>query len=237
MKRRNFLKNGLLTSIGIGIAGKSAFGAGLNVDETASADEFTLPKLPYAYDALEPFVDRMTMEIHHSKHHQAYVSNLNKALSGKEKTWTSLEDLCKKIGSFNSDSIRNNAGGHYNHSFFWEIMQPATTSQPDANTQNAINATFGSLNQLREAFNDAAMKRFGSGWAWLVMDNQGKLLIGSTPNQDNPLMDISTFKGKPILALDVWEHAYYLKYQNRRKEYIDAWWNLVNWNKVSQLMR
>lgn len=233
MKRRSFIKNSLLTTIGIGMAGTEVLGSKF----TAALEEFTLPKLPYAYDALEPFVDKMTMEIHHTKHHQAYVNNLNKALVGKEKIWNSLEDLCRKTGSLNNDVIRNNAGGHYNHSFFWEIMQPAPASKPDGNTENAINAAFGSVSQMKDAFNEIAMKRFGSGWAWLVMDEQGKLQIGSTPNQDNPIMDISPFKGKPVLALDVWEHAYYLKYQNRRKEYIDAWWNLVNWNKVAQLLR
>ncbi len=233
MKRRSFIKNSLLTTIGIGMAGTEVLGSNV----TAALEEFTLPKLPYAYDALEPFVDKMTMEIHHTKHHQAYVNNLNKALVGKEKIWNSLEDLCRKTGSLNNDVIRNNAGGHYNHSFFWEIMQPVPASRPDGNTENAINAAFGSVSQMKDAFNEIAMKRFGSGWAWLVMDEQGKLQIGSTPNQDNPIMDISPFKGKPVLALDVWEHAYYLKYQNRRKEYIDAWWNLVNWNKVAQLLR
>ena len=237
MKRRNFIKNSLLTSIGVGLVGSDSLAGAFQTKGNFAAEEFTLPKLPYAYDALEPFIDRMTMEIHHSKHHQAYVNNLNKSLASIEKNWNSLEDLCKKIGSFKSDAIRNNAGGHFNHTFFWEIMQPAPASKPDGNTENAINAAFGSLNQLKEAFNDAAMKRFGSGWAWLVLDEKGKLQIGSTPNQDNPLMDISSFKGSPILALDVWEHAYYLKYQNRRKEYIDAWWNLVNWNRAALLIR
>ena len=231
------MKNSLLTGIGIGLMGADALATGSQESNIQVSEEFSLPKLPYSYDALEPYIDRMTMEIHHSKHHQAYVNNLNKALSGKERTWSSLEDLCKKVGSYNSDAIRNNGGGHYNHSFFWEIMQPSAASKPDGNTENAINTAFGSINQLKEAFNDVAMKRFGSGWAWLLLDEKGKLQIGSTANQDNPLMDVSPIKGKPILALDVWEHAYYLKYQNRRKEYIEAWWNLVNWNKVAQLLR
>jgi Fe-Mn family superoxide dismutase len=237
MKRRSFLKNGLLTSVGLSMIGAETLAACSTTHKLAGLDDFTLPKLPYAYDALEPFIDKMTMEIHHSKHHQAYINNLNKALSGKEKSWSSLADICKNISTFNNDTIRNNAGGHFNHSFFWEIMQPAPVSKPDANTESAINAAFGSVEKLKEVFNDAAMKRFGSGWAWLVLDQGGKLQIGSTPNQDNPIMDLSTFKGKPILALDVWEHAYYLKYQNKRKDYVDAWWNLVNWNKVAENMK
>jgi superoxide dismutase, Fe-Mn family len=234
MQRRSFIKNSILTSVGVGLMGAESLTACSSAKKLFVGDEFTLPKLPYNYDALEPYIDKMTMEIHHTKHHQAYINNLNKALAGKEKNWSNLHDICKNIGTFNSDTIRNNAGGHWNHSFFWEIMKPAPATQPSGDLATAINTAFGSFDKMKETFNDAAMKRFGSGWAWLVLDDKGKLQIGSTPNQDNPLMDISNFKGKPLLGLDVWEHAYYLKYQNKRKDYTEAWWNLVNWNKVAE---
>lgn len=233
MKRRNFVKNSLIATTGISLAGSHTLSACSSTKKMYAGNEFTLPKLPYAYDALEPFIDKMTMEIHHTKHHQAYINNLNKALAGKENITSDLTKLCQTISSFNSDTIRNNAGGHWNHSFFWEIMKPAPATRPSGNLETAINAAFGSFDKMKEAFADAAIKRFGSGWAWLVLDDKGKLQIGSTPNQDNPLMDVSTFKGKPLLGLDVWEHAYYLKYQNKRKDYIDAWWNLVNWDMVA----
>ncbi len=200
------------------------------------ADEFTLPKLPYAYDALEPMIDKMTMEIHHGKHHQTYITNLNKALMGKEKTWKSIEDICKNKTLMATDALRNNAGGHYNHSLFWELMKPAPATAPSGKLADAIKKDFVSLEKLKEAFNDAAIKRFGSGWVWLVLDEKGTLVITSTPNQDNPLMDVAPVKGKPILALDVWEHAYYLKYQNKRKDYVEAWWSLVNWEKAAMCM-
>ncbi len=237
MKRRNFIKNGIITTAGIGVLGSETLMACASAKKMYIGDEFTLPKLPYAYDALEPYIDKMTMEIHHTKHHQAYITNLNKALTGKEKTGTNIAAICKNISTFNSDPIRNNAGGHFNHSFFWEIMKPAPTTKPSGDLENAINAAFGSFDKMKETFNDAAIKRFGSGWAWLVLDDKGKLQIGSTPNQDNPIMDVSTFKGEPLLGLDVWEHAYYLKYQNKRKDYAEAWWNLVNWEKVSEKMK
>ncbi len=237
MQRRHFIKHSILTSVGVGIIGTESLTACAAAKKTFIGDEFTLPKLPYAYDALEPYIDKMTMEIHHTKHHQAYITNLNKALMGKDKTWTNLHDICKHISTFNSDLIRNNAGGHFNHSLFWEIMKPAPASAVSGDLANAINASFGSFDKMKETFNDAAIKRFGSGWAWLVLDDKGKLQIGSTPNQDNPIMDVSTFKGKPLLGLDVWEHAYYLKYQNKRKDYAEAWWNLVNWNKVGEMMK
>lgn len=232
MKRRTFVKNALIASSITAIATPSIV-ACATAKKTYVAEEFTLPKLPYAYDALEPHIDKMTMEIHHGKHHQAYVNNLNKALVGKEKNIASLDDICRNIGTFNSDAIRNNAGGHWNHTFFWNIMKPANVvTAPNAALLQAINSSFGSLDKMKEAFNDAALKRFGSGWVWLVADDKGKLTIGSTPNQDNPLMDVSPFKGRPLLALDVWEHAYYLKYQNKRKDYVESWWNLVNWDNI-----
>lgn len=192
--------------------------------------KFELPQLPYAYDALEPYIDKETMQIHHTKHHQAYVNNLNNALEGKEGEGLSLLDLMSTISKYPA-AVRNNGGGHYNHDLFWKIMKPGG-SELNGKLLDAINGTFGNLDELKKQFNQAAVTRFGSGWAWLVVSG-GKLLVASTPNQDNPLMDIAELKGTPILGLDVWEHAYYLKYQNRRPEYADNWWNVVNWEEVS----
>ena len=193
----------------------------------------TLPALPYAENALEPTIDAKTMNIHHTKHHQAYVTNLNNALAGHpDLEALSIDDLCKKISSVPESirgPVRNNGGGHWNHSFFWSIMGPGSGGAPTGKLAESINAAFGSLDAMKEAFKKAAMGRFGSGWAWLVV-KEGKLAITSTPNQDNPLMDES---GTPLLGLDVWEHAYYLNYQNRRPDYVDAWWNVVNWNAVA----
>jgi Fe-Mn family superoxide dismutase len=191
---------------------------------------FTLPALPYAHDALEPHIDKATMEIHHGKHHNAYVTNLNKALeSAPELAGKSLEELLANNLAIVPDAIktavRNNGGGHYNHSLFWNILAPGAGGTPTGTLAAAIDATFGSFDAFKEKFNAAATTRFGSGWAWLVKTADGKLEITSTPNQDNPFME-----GKhPIIGLDVWEHAYYLKYQNRRPDYISAWWNVVNW--------
>jgi Fe-Mn family superoxide dismutase len=193
---------------------------------------FVLPSLPYSFEALEPHIDRMTMEIHHDRHHKAYVDNLNKAVIGTPSAALSLEDLLGQI-SKQPAVIRNNGGGHWNHSFFWKILSPAKGLQASASLLAQINQDFGSLDNLKTEFNKAATTRFGSGWAWLVWSN-GKLIISSTTNQDNPLMDIAEVKGTPILALDVWEHAYYLKYQNKRADYINAFWNVVNWDFVSQ---
>lgn len=193
---------------------------------------FTLPQLPYAHDALEPHIDVQTMQIHHGKHHQAYVDNLNKALAGTEHENKSLEEVVAKAGSI-SPAVRNNGGGHWNHSFFWEILGPNAGGQPSGKLAEAINSAFGSFDAFKEKFNTAATTRFGSGWAWLVI-RDGKLEVTSTQNQDNPLMDVAEVKGTPILGVDVWEHAYYLKYQNRRPEYLAAFWNVVNWNKVSE---
>ncbi len=194
---------------------------------------YTLPALPYAYDALEPHIDAQTMEIHHGKHHQAYINNLNNAIDGTEHANKSLEELVKNAGSI-SAAVRNNGGGHWNHSFFWEVIGPNSSEGPSGKLAEAINATFGSLEGLKEKFNDAGAKRFGSGWAWLIVKD-GKLEVTSTPNQDNPLMDVAEVKGTPILGVDVWEHAYYLKYQNRRPDYLKAFWNVVNWSKVEEL--
>ena len=193
---------------------------------------FTLPQLPYAHDALEPHIDTLTMQIHHGKHHQAYVDNLNKAIAGTEHENKSLEELIAKAGSI-SPAVRNNGGGHWNHSFFWEIIGPNAGGQPSGRLAEAINQAFGSFDAFKEKFNTAGATRFGSGWAWLLVKD-GKLEVTSTPNQDNPLMDVAEVKGTPILGVDVWEHAYYLKYQNRRPEYLNAFWNVINWDKVSE---
>jgi Fe-Mn family superoxide dismutase len=193
---------------------------------------FTLPALPYAHDALEPHIDALTMQIHHGKHHQAYVDNLNKAIAGTEHENKSLEELVKNAGAI-SAPVRNNGGGHWNHSFFWEILAPNAGGGPSGALADAINATFGSFDDFKTKFNAAGVGRFGSGWAWLIV-RDGKLEISSTPNQDNPLMDVAEAKGKPILGVDVWEHAYYLKYQNKRPDYLAAIWNVINWNKVAE---
>jgi Fe-Mn family superoxide dismutase len=193
---------------------------------------FTLPALPYSFDALEPNIDKETMQIHHDKHHQAYVDNLNKAIAGTPNENKSLEELMANAGSI-SPAVRNNGGGHWNHSFFWEILSADGGGSPQGNLAKAIDEAFGSVDEMKEKFNAAGMSRFGSGWAWVgVLD--GKLAICSTPNQDNPLMDVADCKCKPILGCDVWEHAYYLKYQNKRADYLKAFWNVINWDKVAQ---
>ena len=193
---------------------------------------FSLPALPYAFSALEPHIDARTMEIHHGKHHAAYVNNLNAALEGHEAAGKSLEDLLGMISKLPM-AVRNNGGGHWNHSMFWEIMGPNGGGEPTGPIAEAISRDFGSYEQFKAEFTKAATTRFGSGWAWLVSDAAGKLSICSTPNQDNPLMDIAEVKGTPVLGLDVWEHAYYLHYQNRRPDYIGAFYNLINWAAVN----
>lgn len=192
---------------------------------------FTLSPLPYAHEALEPHIDTLTMQIHHGKHHQAYVDNLNKAIAGTPHENKSIEQLVKEAGSI-SAAVRNNGGGHWNHTFFWESLAPQAGGQPSGKLADAINAAFGSFTSFQEKFAAAGMTRFGSGWAWLIVKD-GKLEICSTPNQDNPLMDIAEVKGTPILGVDVWEHAYYLKYQNRRADYLGAFWQVINWNVVA----
>ncbi len=196
---------------------------------------FQLPDLPYDFDALEPYIDAKTMEIHHDKHHGGYTKKLNAALEKEGVSGKSIEEILTNISNY-STGVRNNGGGYYNHNLFWEIMSPKGGGEPGGEIGKAINETFGSFEKFKDEFATAAAGRFGSGWAWLVKDN-GKLKIGSTPNQDNPLMDISDFKGAPILGLDVWEHAYYLKYQNRRPEYIDAFFNVINWDKVNEFYK
>lgn len=195
---------------------------------------FTLPDLPYDYDALEVSIDARTMEIHHTKHHNTYVTNLNNAVADTPNADKSLGELIANAGQL-SPAIRNNGGGHWNHTFFWEVMTGDSMGTPSGALADDINSTFGSLDAMKEQFNTAGATRFGSGWAWLTVSADGKLEISSTPNQDNPLMDVAEVKGTPILGLDVWEHAYYLRYQNLRPAYMQAWWDVVNWDKVSEL--
>jgi Fe-Mn family superoxide dismutase len=236
LKRRNFI---LSISAFPVIAGVESITKPIEVftkqieRRTNKMGKFELPKLPYDYDALEPYIDKMTMEIHHTKHHNAYVTNLNNAIAGTDMEGKSLEDLFKKISGLPA-AVRNNGGGHYNHSLFWTLMKKGGSGIPSGVLNDVINSTFGSFNEFKKSFGNAAATRFGSGWAWLVVSN-GKLVVTSTPNQDNPLMDVAEVKGTPILGLDVWEHAYYLKYQNRRPEYIENWWNVVNWDEVAKL--
>jgi Fe-Mn family superoxide dismutase len=194
--------------------------------------KFELPALPYGYDALEPYIDKMTMEIHHDKHHTAYLNNLNKAVEGTEMATKTLDELIMNISKYPM-AVRNNGGGHWNHSLFWTLMKKNGGGEPTGPLADSIKSSFGSFDEFKKQFSNAGATRFGSGWAWLVVQN-GKLAIGSTPNQDNPLMDISDFKGTPVLGLDVWEHAYYLKYQNKRPEYIENWWNVINWAEASK---
>jgi Fe-Mn family superoxide dismutase len=194
---------------------------------------FELPALAYATDALEPHIDKMTMEIHHGKHHQAYVDNLNKALAGTDSANAKIEDILKSISKFPMP-VRNNGGGHYNHSLYWSIMSPNGGGTPSGDLAKAIDAAFGSFDAFKQKFAEAGTTRFGSGWAWLCLKADGTLCVCSTPNQDNPLMDIAECPGTPLLGMDVWEHAYYLKYQNKRPDYIAAFWNVVNWPAVAE---
>ncbi|MFZ4102188.1 MAG: superoxide dismutase [Sphingobacterium thalpophilum] len=193
---------------------------------------FQLPALAYATDALEPHIDKMTMEIHHGKHHQAYVDNVNKALAGTEGENHKIEDLMKSISKYPMP-VRNNGGGHFNHTLYWSIMSPNGGGAPAGDLAKAIDAAFGSFEEFKKKFAEAGMTRFGSGWSWLSVSSDGKLQVSSTPNQDNPLMDIAEVKGTPILGMDVWEHAYYLKYQNKRADYVAAFMNVVNWDAVA----
>lgn len=194
---------------------------------------FELPALAYATDALEPHIDKLTMEIHHGKHHQAYVTNLNKALEGKPEAQSNLEDIIKNISKFPA-GVRNNGGGHYNHSLFWTVLGPNKGGEPSGDLAKAINEAFGSFAEFKTKIQEAGATRFGSGWAWLSVGADKKLVVSSTPNQDNPLMDVAEVKGTPIFGVDVWEHAYYLKYQNRRPDYLAAIWNVVNWDAVAE---
>lgn len=229
MKRRQFLKLSALAGAGLWLGAPNAWGSA-----SATAD-FSLPSLPFAYNALAPIIDAQTMEIHHSKHHQAYVDNLNKALKTADAKFQNKEltALMALIDGQAPAAIRNNGGGHYNHSLFWKLLQPAKAdNQPKGDLKKAIESQFGSFDQFKAQFQDAAMKVFGSGWAWLIKTKEGKLQIGTTANQDNPLMPITTLQGIPVLALDVWEHAYYLQYQNKRKDYVQNFWQIVNWSQA-----
>ncbi len=194
---------------------------------------FQLPDLPYAFDALEPHIDATTMEIHHDRHHAAYTTNLNGAVDGTELAGKSIEDILANISSA-SPAVRNNGGGFYNHNLFWEVMSPNGGGEPSRALADAINAKFGSFENFKAEFSKAAATRFGSGWAWLCAHADGTVSVCSTPNQDNPLMDVADCDGTPILGLDVWEHAYYLKYQNKRPDYVAAFFNVINWEKVSE---
>ena len=244
--RRDFLKKTAVLALGtIAATGFDSSFANTNSNPIPKnyflpeGDKFTLSILPYNYDALEPHIDKLTMEIHHSKHHQAYVTNLNKALETIDSSLLggvyTFENIFEKIEKLPS-AVRNNAGGHYNHSLFWILMKQNGGGQPKGKLAAAIIASFGTFDAFKKKFSESAMARFGSGWAWLVLDN-GKLSIASTANQDNPLMKLPSIeiKGTPILALDVWEHAYYLKNQNRRADYIASWWNVVNWEAAESL--
>ena len=228
MQRKKFIQALTIGMVGLQV---KSFAAPFRL-LAASGSEFTLPPLPYDYSALEPFIDKMTMEIHHDKHHQAYITNLNNAIKGTPLQGEAIEKVLAQV-SKQSAAIRNNGGGHFNHSFFWKIMKPAGEKKPTGTLATAIDKTFGSFDKFKDEFNKAATTRFGSGWAWLVVSN-GKLVICSTPNQDNPLMDLAEVKGSPVIALDVWEHAYYLYYQNKRVDYINAWWNVVNWEQAEK---
>lgn len=193
---------------------------------------FELPKLPYAYDALEPHIDARTMEIHHSKHHAGYTAKLNAAIEGTDLENESIESLLANHSE--NKAVRNNGGGFWNHRLFWEVMSPDGGGEPTGNLADAINSAFGSFDKFKEEFSNAAATQFGSGWAWLYVTGKGTLAVCGTPNQDNPLMPVSSCSGTPILGLDVWEHAYYLNYQNKRPDYISAFWNVVNWDEVSK---
>ncbi len=195
---------------------------------------FELPKLPYAYDALEPNIDAKTMEIHYTKHHQGYTDNLNKAIAGTDLENKSIEDILKNL-DMNNKAVRNNGGGFYNHRLFWTIMSPNGGGKPTGDVAKAIDDAFGTFDKFKEEFSNAAKTQFGSGWAWLCVHKGGKVEVCSTPNQDNPLMPNTGCGGFPILGLDVWEHAYYLKYQNKRPDYVGAFWDTINWDEVSSL--
>ncbi len=242
--RRDFLKKSAALAVGTLVAtaaiNKVLATESINKEPVPSGNEkYTLLPLPYAFDALEPHIDKMTMEIHYTKHHQGYVNNLNKALEALDSKilgdLPTLETIFSKIDKL-PVAVRNNAGGHYNHSLFWTLMKPNGGGDPKGKLADAIKTNFTSFDEFKKQFSEAAMKRFGSGWTWLV-SNGGKLSIGSTANQDNPLMNLEgmEIKGTPILALDVWEHAYYLKNQNRRADYIASWWNVVNWGTAEEL--
>ncbi|MDI9876032.1 superoxide dismutase [Flectobacillus rivi] len=242
MNRKNFLKSALASAFALSGIKSWGFGRKSNYNQflpsltleqvSLETAPYSLAALPYAPESLEPNIDKLTMEIHHGRHHKAYVDNLNKAVAGTPAEKLTLLELIKDAGK-QPVAIRNNGGGHWNHTFFWNVLSPKGGGAPKGDLAKAIETTFGSFDKFKEEFGKAATTRFGSGWAWLIVQDK-KLVISSTPNQDNPLMDVAEKKGQPILGLDVWEHAYYLKYQNKRADYVTAFWNVVNWDEVSK---
>lgn len=235
--RREFLKASGKAGMAMALASTvlPAFAKGYDEHDDLVIN-FTQQPLPYSYHALEPAIDAMTMEIHYTKHAATYTKNLADAMATEKPSQQNIEDLLSNISEY-SDKMRNNGGGHYNHELFWRSMSKKPAAKPDGTLMKAIEKDFSSFDAFTAQFSDAAKNRFGSGWAWLVLTNDNKLVISSTPNQDNPLMDVAAIKGRPVLGLDVWEHAYYLKYQNRRPEYITSWWNVVNWDWVEKRYR
>ena len=234
--RRDFIANTSKAGLALGLSATVLPSLGNTFFRSATPGiPYTQQPLPYGYKDLEIAIDALTMEIHYSKHAASYAKNLNEAVTAEkiDSSSVSLEDLLAKVSKY-SGKLRNNGGGHYNHELFWQSMGPASTGKPEGALLEAIVKDFGSFEAFKTKFTDAGKTRFGSGWAWLVLTNDKKLVVGSTPNQDNPLMDISDLKGKPLLGLDVWEHAYYLRYQNKRPDYINAWWNVVNWSVVQK---
>jgi superoxide dismutase, Fe-Mn family len=237
--RRDFIKKSAL--LGLGTIASNLVANTFSVAGSGSrfpASDLTLPPLPYAYDALEPYIDKETMKLHHSKHHQGYIDKLASAPASDFNKDLDLAESCGKVTGSTSMLVRNNLGGHYNHSLFWQLLRPAQTGKenaPGGSLSEALIKSFGPYDNFKKEFSDKALKIFGSGWCWLVKDDKGNLKIVTTPNQDNPLMQVTAERGKPVLALDVWEHAYYLKYQNKRADYISAWWNIVNWEKAAEL--
>ncbi len=234
MKSKNIIKKLGLGVIAAMLTVNSFSESPENLNNTTMEkfDIHTFPALPYSYDALEPYIDARTMEIHYDKHHRAYFNNFIAAIKGTKLENSTIEEIFASVSAA-GDAVRNNGGGFYNHVFFWNSMSPKP-GKPSPELMDAINKTFGSFDKFKEAFNNSAKTRFGSGWAWLYLTPDKKLAVASTPNQDNPLMDVSPVKGVPLLALDVWEHAYYLKYQNRRPEYVEAFWNIINWEEVNR---
>ncbi len=231
--RRDFIKRSALATAGAMILTSPGF----SIHKLFLDGEYKHIPLQYGYDALEPVIDKKTMEIHHGKHHLAYVNNLNKAILDHKLTGTDFETLLSNISKYPA-AIRNNAGGHYNHTLFWSMMRPPLQDKenvPVGKIAETMKKTFGSFDEFKKAFSEKAKSVFGSGWAWLVLTKENKLELGTTANQDNPVMGDSTFRGEPLLCLDVWEHAYYLKYQNKRADYIDAWWKVVNWQEVERV--
>lgn len=232
ISRRKFVKDSVKATTITAIGSSLILNATKTLGAANAAVQFSQIKLPYAYNALEPSIDAATMEIHYSRHHAGYVKNVNAAIASESISFSTEQEFFANASKL-STGARNNGGGAWNHNFFWQVMKAGGSTAPAGKVSEAINGAFGSFEKFKEQFTQAAMTRFGSGWAWLVSED-GKLKIGSTPNQDNPLMDNSNFKGTPLLGLDVWEHAYYLKYQNKRNEYVANWWNVVNWDEVAK---